>query len=191
MSSPFQKSFSAKSPITTSPLRAGGYGSGVDGMQYVSPKQPESNILPASKPKKEEKTPEPKPILPIVPRGNGRIYDDFGDDSSDDGGGDGNYLLETQVLTREEPGEGFEFKGSLPTIWGKMGTKEQAKYGTFEVFEKDSIDYINNYERINGKGSWKARGRTKSTIYNQDQERKIKGNVVGDWYNVGKEYLKK
>ena len=64
MSSPFQKSFSAKSPITTSPLRAGGYGSGVDGMQYVSPKQPESNILPASKPKKEEKI--PPPILPKI-----------------------------------------------------------------------------------------------------------------------------
>jgi len=178
MSSPFQKSFSAKSPITTSPLRAGGYGSGVDGMQYVSPKQPESNILPASKPKKEEKTPEPKPILP-------KTDPDPNPDPIP------NESLETQVLTREEPGEGFEFKGSLPTIWGKMGTKEQAKYGTFEVFEKDSIDYINNYERINGKGSWKARGRTKSTIYNQDQERKIKGNVVGDWYNVGKEYLKK
>ena len=64
MSSPFQKSFSAKSPITTSPLKAGGYASGVDGMRYVSPKQPESNTLPASRPKKD-KTPEREKIKPM------------------------------------------------------------------------------------------------------------------------------
>ena len=63
MSSPFQKSFSAKSPITTSPLKAGGYASGVDGMRYVSPKQPESNTLPVSRPKKD-KTPEREEIKP-------------------------------------------------------------------------------------------------------------------------------
>ena len=63
MSSPFQKNFSAKSPITTSPLKAGGYASGVDGMQYVSPKQPESNTLPVSRPKKD-KTPEREEIKP-------------------------------------------------------------------------------------------------------------------------------
>jgi len=52
MSSPFQKSFSAKSPITPSPLKAGGYASGVDGMRYVSPKQPENKSIPAPKDKK-------------------------------------------------------------------------------------------------------------------------------------------
>ena len=52
MSSPFQKSFSAKSPITTSPLKAGGYASGVDGMRYVSPKQPENKSIPAPRNKK-------------------------------------------------------------------------------------------------------------------------------------------
>ena len=174
MSSPFQKSFSAKSPITTSPLRAGGYGSGVDGMQYVSPKQPESNILPASKPKKEEKTPEP--ILP-------KTDPDPTPTNRDE--------ILKKTVKRTEPGEGFKFKGSFKTIWEKMSPKEQAKHGKFEVFKKAGIDYINNYERINGKGSWSAQGTTKSTIYNQDQERKIKGDVVGDWYNVGKEYLKK
>tara|TARA_R110000764_G_scaffold193769_1_gene279064 strand:- start:51 stop:626 length:576 start_codon:yes stop_codon:yes gene_type:complete len=54
MSSPFQKSFSAKSPITTSPLRAGGYASGADGMRYVSPKQPVSNTPKATKATKEK-----------------------------------------------------------------------------------------------------------------------------------------
>ena len=187
MSSPFQKSFSAKSPITTSPLKAGGYASGVDGMRYVSPKQPENKSIPAPKNKKLptiEKAEETRQLKEEPENKREKEFDeDFKDNSSES--------LETQVLTREEPGEGFEFKGSLPTIWGKMGAKEKAEHGTFEVFRKASNDYINNYESINGKGSWKARGTTKSTIYNQDQERKIKGDVVGDWYNVGKEYLKK
>ena len=64
MSSPFQKSFSAKSPITTSPLAAGGYASGVDGMRYVSPKQPAFNTPKAKKPK-EDKTPEKEKIKPM------------------------------------------------------------------------------------------------------------------------------
>ena len=58
MSSPFQKNFSAKSPITTSPLKAGGYASGVDGMQYVSPKQPVSNTPKATKATKATKEKE-------------------------------------------------------------------------------------------------------------------------------------
>ena len=182
MSSPFQKSFSAKSPITTSPLRAGGYGSGVDGMQYVSPKQPESNILPASKPKKEEKI--PPPILPKT-------------DPDPDPDPIPNESLETQVLTREEPGKGFEFKGSFGKIWEKMSPKEQAKHGKFEVFKKAGIDYINNYERINGKGSWSARGRTKDKTFEQDQTKTnkyttdIKGvetlTEEGEYVNVGDE----
>ena len=182
MSSPFQKSFSAKSPITTSPLRAGGYGSGVDGMQYVSPKQPESNILPASKPKKEEKI--PPPILPKI------IPDPDPTPTTRD-------EILNQTVKRTEQGEGFEFKGSFKTIWGKMSPKKQAKYGKFEVFKKAGIDYINNYERINGKGSWSARGRTKDKIFAQDQTKTnryttdIKGvetlTEEGKFVNVGDE----
>jgi len=58
MSSPFQKNFSAKSPITTSPLKAGGYASGVDGMRYVSPKQPVSKTPKATKATKATKKKE-------------------------------------------------------------------------------------------------------------------------------------
>ena len=63
MSSPFQKSFSAKSPITPSPLKAGGYASGVDGMRYVSPKQPVSK--PVAKPGKAKV----KPVSTLTPDG--------------------------------------------------------------------------------------------------------------------------
>ena len=182
MSSPFQKSFSAKSPITTSPLRAGGYGSGVDGMQYVSPKQPESNILPASKPKKEEKI--PPPILPkIIP-------------DTDPTPTNRDEILK-KTVKRTEPGEGFEFKGSFKTIWQKMSPKEQAKHGKFEVFKKAGIDYINNYERINGKGSWSARGKTKDKTFEQDQTKTNKYTTdtkgvetlteEGEYVNVGDE----
>ena len=160
MSSPFQKSFSAKSPITTSPLRAGGYGSGVDGMQYVSPKQPESNILPASKPKKEEKI--PPPILPIVPRGNGRIYDDFGDDSSDDGGGDGNYLLEEQDVEDIEKGATVERFAKTP--------EEKAKYKAYK-------------KKCKAEGNCNTKYRNK--VFSQHQQRETINSVTGEWVNVG------
>ena len=58
MSSPFQKQFSSKNPITAplpSPLN-GNYYSGVDGLQYVSPKIPESKT--PAEPSKKTKTPE-------------------------------------------------------------------------------------------------------------------------------------
>jgi len=50
MSSPFQKQFSAKSPLN------GNYYSGVDGLQYVSPKIPESKT--PAEPSKKTKTPK-------------------------------------------------------------------------------------------------------------------------------------
>ena len=163
MSSPFQKSFSAKSPITTSPLRAGGYGSGVDGMQYVSPKQPESNILPASKPKKEEKTPEPKPILPRVPgKKHPRIYDDFGDDSSDDGGGDGNYLLEEQDVEDIEKGATVERFAKTP--------EEKAKYKAYK-------------KKCKAEGNCNTKYRDK--VFSQHQQRETINSVTGEWVNVG------
>ena len=50
MSSPFQQKFSAKSPLN------GNYYSGVDGLQYVSPKIPESKT--PAEPSKKTKTPK-------------------------------------------------------------------------------------------------------------------------------------
>ena len=50
MSSKFSSPFLKKSP-----LAAGGYASGVDGMRYVSPKQPENKIVPEPKAKRPER----------------------------------------------------------------------------------------------------------------------------------------
>tara|TARA_R110000803_G_scaffold90828_1_gene158282 strand:+ start:312 stop:830 length:519 start_codon:yes stop_codon:yes gene_type:complete len=73
MSSLFQKSFSAKSPITTSPFAAGGYASGVDGMRYVSPKQPVSK--PVAKPVKDKVEPLEKisTVIPELPTVEGVV----------------------------------------------------------------------------------------------------------------------
>jgi len=183
MSSPFQKSFSAKSPITSSPFKAGGYASGVDGMRYVSPKQPVSK--PVAKPPKDKVEPLEKisTVISELPTDE-KIKSD-------------RIEILNQTTTRNEQGEGFKFKGSFKTIWEKMSPKEQAKHGKFEVFKKAGIDYINNYERINGKGSWSARGRTKDKIFEQDQTKTnkyttdIKGietlTEEGEYVNVGDE----
>ena len=135
MSSPFQKSFSAKSPITTSPLRAGGYGSGVDGMQYVSPKQPESNILPASKPKKEEKI--PPPILPKI------ITDTDPTPTNRD-------EILKKTVKRTEPGEGFKFKGSFKTINGKgsWSARGRTKDRTFEQDQTKTNKYTTDIKGV-------------------------------------------
>ena len=58
MSSPFQQKFSAKSPLN------GNYYSGVDGLQYVSPKIPESKT--PAEPSKKTKTPK-TPKTPEIP----------------------------------------------------------------------------------------------------------------------------
>jgi len=103
-----------------------------------------------------------------------------------------------KTVERTEQGEGFKFKGSFGTIWGKMSAKEKAKHGNdFEVFKKAGVDYIDNYERINGKGSWSARGRTKDKKFEQDQTKTnryttdIKGvetlTEEGEFVNVGDE----
>ena len=58
MSSPFQQKFSAKCPLN------GNYYSGVDGLQYVSPKIPESKT--PAEPSKKTKTPK-TPKTPEIP----------------------------------------------------------------------------------------------------------------------------
>jgi hypothetical protein len=146
MSSPFQKSFSAKSPITTSPLRAGGYGSGVDGMQYVSPKQPESNILPASKPKKNRKIPK-KPASIIEPTGFEPIELELNVDNIE-------IPREERTLERLEKGAEVEKRATTP--------EEKAKYNAYKKKCKAEGNCNTKYrdrrfyqdqERIN-KGDW-------------------------------------
>jgi len=57
MSSKFSSPF-----LNKSPLAAGGYASGVDGMRYVSPKQPENKSVSSPKAKKKEEKPERKKL---------------------------------------------------------------------------------------------------------------------------------
>ena len=185
MSSPFKKSFLAKSPLSASPFNKGGYASGVDGMQYVSPKQPEPSKLPASKLKKEEPVEELPTEEKIVERRGYGVQED--NDFSDEG----TSSVETRVVEEIDPGKESELKGSFKTIWGRMGSKEKAKHkNDFNVFKTAGLEYIKNYEIKHGKGSWRARGKTADTIYNQNQQRTTVNDKVGEWVNIGERYLK-
>ena len=165
MSSPFQKSFSAKSPITTSPLRAGGYGSGVDGMQYVSPKQPESNILPASKPKKNRKIPQkPASVLEPIelePIGFKPIESELTVGNIENSRIKN--FRDERTLERLQPGAEVEKRATTP--------EEKAKYNAYK-------------KKCKAEGNCNTKYRDRR--FYQDQERINKG----DWMNVGKEYEK-
>ena len=142
MSSKFSSSFLSKSP-----LLAGGYASGVDGMRYVSPKQPENKSVPSPKVKKKEKEKE------IPELGDGF---DFTIDPEIE------KLIKTPedvVNNRIEVAERSGFKKT----WNTLNDIEKAKHGNnFETFKKKSQDYITDYEKKNGEGSWNTR-RTKET----------------------------
>ena len=151
MSSPFQKSFSAKSPM--SPLN-GAYTSGAGGRVTISDAPHFAKLQ--------------SDLVGAVDKAYAKNSNPCDDPNTVQ-------YTEDSVL--------------------KMSPKEQAKHGEFEVFKKAGIDYINNYERINGKGSWSARGRTKDKTFEQDQTKTnryttdIKGvetlTEEGEYVNVG------
>ena len=92
MSSPFQKQFSSKSPLN------GNYYSGVDGLQYVSPKIPES------------KTPaDPKTKLPKTPERRKKF--DFGPTD-----------LDTSITPPESD---FKFDGNIPETPADVESKRE------------------------------------------------------------------
>ena len=135
MSSKFSSSFLSKSP-----LLAGGYASGVDGMRYVSPKQPENKSVPSPKVKKKEE----KPIKDIT-----------GEDPVEE-------IIQTPEDVINNRTEVAERSGFRKT-WDTLNDIEKAKHGNnFETFKKKSQDYITDYEKKNGKGSWNTT-RTKET----------------------------
>ena len=171
MSSPFQKSFSAKTPITPSPLKAGGYASGVDGMRYVSPKQPVSkSVAKPGKDKDKPKREKLKTVSTLTPEGI-NIPDPVIETTMPNLGS----IEEARVIDKIIPGKKVERKATTPA--------EIAKYK----------QYLANVK------SGKIKRNTKydsKTIY-QNQERTgrtLDGKLVGDmseWANVGDEYEKK
>ena len=170
MSSPFQKSFSAKTPITPSPLKAGGYASGVDGMRYVSPKQPVSkSVAKPGKDKDKPKREKLKTAVTLTPDGI-NITDPVIEASLPSLGNIKQARVEENII----PGKKVEKKATTPA--------EIAKYK----------QYLANVK------SGKIKRNTKydsKTIY-QNQERTgrtLDGKLVGDmseWANVGDEYEK-
>ena len=191
MSSPFQKSFSAKSPITTSPLRAGGYASGADGMRYVSPKQPVSNTPKATKATKATKekenylepaegVDEMEALINKDKDKRDKILFDAANEKKIPNRGN---IEEARVVNKIITGKKVE----------KIETDKKKYLKSFEPgFAKDPEGTTNIKDYILKKeGKYKPK-----TIY-QNQKRTgetLDGKLVGDmseWANVGDEYEKK
>ena len=190
MSSPFQKSFSAKSPITTSPLRAGGYASGADGMRYVSPKQPVSNTPKATKATKATKekenylepaegVDEMEALINKDKDKRDKILFDAANEKKIPNRGN---IEEARVVNKIITGKKVE----------KIETDKKKYLKSFEPgFAKDPEGTTNIKDYILKKeGKYKPK-----TIY-QNQKRTgetLDGKLVGDmseWANVGNEYEK-
>ena len=163
MSSPFQKSFSDKSPITSSPFKAGGYGSGVDGMRYVSPKQPVSK--PVAKPGRAKV----KPVSTLTPEGI-NIPDPVIEVSLPNLGD----IKEVRILDKMIPGKEVERKATTPA--------EIAAYKKYLADVKSGK--IKRNTKYDSKTIYQNQERTGETL---------DGKLVGDmseWANVGDEYEK-
>ena len=193
MSSPFQKSFSAKSPITTSPLRAGGYASGADGMRYVSPKQPVSNTPKNTKDTKDTKATKEKENYLEPAEGvdemealinkdkdkRDKILFDAANEKKIPNLGN---IEEARVVNEIIPGKKVE----------KIETDKKKYLKSFEPgFAKDPEGTTNIKDYILKKeGKYKPK-----TIY-QNQKRTgetLDGKLVGnmsEWANVGNKYEK-
>ena len=205
MSSPFQKNFSAKSPITTSPLAVGGYASGVDGMRYVSPTQPPSSTSKATKAKKPKEEKEEKEDYLKSPEGKealrkqeiSRTQDNIGR-KIDEGKLERDQMLFELANKKKFPSVGSikearVEKNIIPGIKVEKIETDQKKYlKSFEAgFARDREGTTNIKDYILKKeGKYKPK-----TIY-QNQERTgetLDGKLVGDmseWANVGDEYEK-
>jgi hypothetical protein len=191
MSSPFQKQFSAKSPLN------GNYYSGVDGLQYVSPKIPESKT-PADTTSKTKvpEIPETKktfdfgstPTIPSIeiPESNFKF-----------GGGGTPDLAEIPktpgdvMKNREEIINERTLKRIVPGAKVEKIEIDKKKYlKSFEPgFARDPEGATTIEEYIRKKeGKYKDR-----TLY-QDQEQtgftENSETTLGDFMNVGEEYEK-
>ena len=182
MSSPFQKNFSAKSPLN------GNYYSGVDGIKYVSPKPGVIDIPQPPKKKEEEEEVKP-PEVTKVPETKKTF--DFGSKDIDTsvkipesnfkfGGGGTPDPAEVVLKNRKDINNKRtlekEIKGKPVEKFAKKGTPEYDRW--LAAVKKDpSIE-----------DKYKDR-----TLY---QDQKQTGSItdgettLGDWMNVGEEYEK-
>ena len=175
MSSPFQQKFSAKSPLN------GNYYSGVDGLQYVSPKIPESKTPEDPIPKtKSRKTIIPPTETPNTRDGGGnQKINDFSDDED-------KFVpvQETENRTLEDV-----ISNIIPA------TDNETYLKSFEAgFAKDNLGFnnITDYRKFKEKEN---NERSKQKVLT-DQERLITGmknertgeivwdDEKGDWVNI-------
>ena len=175
MSSKFSSSFLSKSP-----LLAGEYGSGVDGMRYFSPKQPASkNPAKPTVPKKKETPPKlgekdpPEKIIETPPeevptvKKMGKVREE----------------IVKNAITREEPGK----KITIET--------DQEKYlKSFEAgFIKDNegfdniTDYRKNREKQNAARNFQQ-NQEATNVYTTDAEGVETLTTKGEFQNVGDEF---
>tara|TARA_R110000737_G_scaffold324136_1_gene337018 strand:- start:31 stop:561 length:531 start_codon:yes stop_codon:yes gene_type:complete len=176
MSSPFQKNFSAKSPLN------GNYYSGVDGIKYVSPKPGVIDIPQGTKKKEEKevtKVPETKKTFDFgskdidtsidVPESNFKFGGGGTPDPAEVVSKNRKDINNTQTLERK-------IKGETVQRFAKPGTPEYNRW-LAAVTKDPSIE-----------DKYKDR-----TLY-QDQEQTGSitdgKTILGDWTNVGKEYEK-
>ena len=187
MSSPFQKQFSSKSPLN------GNYYSGVDGLQYVSPKIPESKT--PAEPSKKTKTPK----TPEIPETKKTF--DFGSNDIDP--------------TITPPKSEFKFGGVIPETPADVITNREEINNTqtlertvpgakVEKIEKDKKKYLASFEpgfARDREGTTtikeyirKKEGKYKDRTLYQDQKQtgftENSETTLGDWMNVGEEYEK-
>jgi len=190
MSSPFQKSFSAKSPITTSPLKAGGYASGVDGMRYVSPKQPVSNTPKATKAtkatKEKENYLEPAEgvdeMEALINKDKDKRDNILFNAANEKKLPNVGNIEEARVVNKIIPGKKVE----------KIETDKKKYLKSFEPgFAKDPEGTTNIKDYILKKES---KYKTKTIYQNQKRTGEtLDGKLVGnmsEWANVGNEYEK-
>mgnify|MGYP003661543159 CR=1 FL=1 len=190
MSSPFQKNFSAKSPITTSPLKAGGYASGVDGMRYVSPKQPVSNTPKATKAtkatKEKENYLEPAEgvdeMEALINKDKDKRDNILFNAANEKKLPNIGNIEEARVVNKIIPGKKVE----------KIETDKKKYLKSFEPgFAKDPEGTTNIKDYI-----LKKEGKYKTKTIYQNQKRTgetLDGKLVGnmsEWANVGNEYEK-
>ena len=173
MSSKFSSSFLSKSP-----LLAGGYASGVDGMRYVSPKQPENKSVPSPKVKKKEEKPikditGEDPVEEIINEIPPKIPPKLPSK---------NVITETREIKRKKPGKKIIVE-----------TDNEKYLKSFEAgFIKDNegfdniTDYRKNREKQNAaKNFQQNQSRNITTITDAEGVETI---TTGEWGNVGDEF---
>ena len=193
MSSPFQKNFSAKSPLN------GNYYSGVDGIKYVSPKPGVIDIPQGTKKKEEKevtKVPETKKTFDFGSKDIDTSIDIPESNFKFGGGGtpDPAKIPETPadvITNREKINNKQTLERTVPGAKVEKIEKDKKKYlASFEpgfARDREGTTTIKEYIR-------KKEGKYKDRTLYQDQEQT--GSItdgkttLGDWMNVGKEYEK-